>query len=123
MVDLIKRDPHYMNSYIDLDYDGVLAEPKLTHSNDYIWRCSFKCFECGKILCYKLLTCFCGLCIGLSWGFSFGCIAFVIIWFYTPCIRIAKVCLHPAEKSLAIFFSGKIILKIYSSCFQIITIR
>ncbi|KAH3892475.1 hypothetical protein DPMN_016593 [Dreissena polymorpha] len=37
---------------------------------------AYTCFECGKGLCYKLLTTFCGICIALGWGCDFAMIAF-----------------------------------------------
>jgi hypothetical protein len=34
-VDLIQRDPNNMNSFLQVDYEDVLAEPQGVHSTDW----------------------------------------------------------------------------------------
>ncbi len=34
-VDLVNRDPHRMNNYIQVEFDDVLAEPAGAHSADW----------------------------------------------------------------------------------------
>jgi len=60
-IDLINRDPHSMNHYVQVEFDDVLGEPTGAHSSDCVWKNSFKCFTCGKNFCYKFLTFFCGI--------------------------------------------------------------
>jgi len=63
-LDLINRDPHAMNNYIQVEFDDVLGEPEGAKSAECVWKNSFKCFNCGKNLCYQLMTYLCGICIG-----------------------------------------------------------
>ena len=104
-IDLVNRDPHDMNNYLQVEYDDVFAEPLGTHSADCVWRNSFKCFTCGKNLCYKILTYLCGICIALGWGCNFACISFEVIWFWSPFLRALHIMLHPVRKIFQILLS------------------
>ena len=101
-LDLINRDPHKMNHFIQVEFDDVLAEPSGTHSKDCVWKNSYKCFTCGKNNAYSILTLLCGIISALSWGCTFGCLAFEIIWCITPCVRLLNVLLHPIKKIFSI---------------------
>ena len=96
------RDPHSMNGFIQVEFDDVLGEPKGTHSKDCVWRNSYKCFTCGKNNAYKILTFLCGIFAALSWGCTFGCLSFKIIWCITPSMRLLHIILHPVKKILSI---------------------
>lgn len=63
-LDMENRDPNGMNSYIQVTFGDVLAEPEGARSADCVWRNSYKCFEGGLSCCYKLLTYICGLPAG-----------------------------------------------------------
>jgi hypothetical protein len=63
-LDLINRDPHAMNNYIQVEFDDILGEADGAHSAECVWKNSFKCFNCSKNLCYQLMTYLCGICIG-----------------------------------------------------------
>jgi len=104
-IDLVNRDPNNMNNYIQVEFDDVLAEPEGAHSADCIWKNSHKCFSCGMKFVYKLLTYCCGMCIALSWGCTFGEIAFANIWFFTPFMRLLTIVLHPLKKIFSIMLS------------------
>ncbi len=47
-LDLVNRDPHEMNGFIQVDFEDVLAEPAGAHSVDCVWDNSYKCFQLGK---------------------------------------------------------------------------
>jgi hypothetical protein len=34
-IDLVNRDPHDMNNYLQVEYEDVFAEPNGTHSADW----------------------------------------------------------------------------------------
>ena len=106
-IDLINRDPHDMNNYIQVEFDDVLGEPNGAHSADCVWQNSSRCFTCGKNLCYQLLTYLCGLCVALGWGCTFACVAFSSIWCWTPLLRILSILLHPAKKIISIMLGSK----------------
>ncbi|CAF1055687.1 unnamed protein product [Brachionus calyciflorus] len=105
-IDLIRRDPHEMNNYLQVEFDDVFAEPTGTHSADCVWRNSFKCFTCGKNVCYKLLTFFCGICISLAWGCAFAQISFSVIWCFAPYLRALHVVLFPFKKIYSIILAS-----------------
>ena len=77
---------------LQVTFEEVLGEPEGVRSIDCIWRNGYACFECGKSLCYKILTTFCGLCIALYWGCDFAATAFNHVWCYTPCMRDFSIC-------------------------------
>jgi len=54
-VDLINRDPHDMNNYIQVNFDDVLGEADGAHSAQCVWQNAFACFNCGKDFCYKYI--------------------------------------------------------------------
>jgi hypothetical protein len=101
-LDLVNRDPHNMNNFLQVEFDDTLGEPAGTHSSECVWRNSYKCFTCGKNLAYSICSFFCGIFIALYWGCTFGCLAFKIIWCVTPLMRLLHIILHPTKKILAI---------------------
>ena len=107
-IDLINRDPNAMNNYIQVEFNDVLAEPEGAHSADCVWQNAYKCFDCGKGCCYKLLTLICGLCVSLYWGCFFGYVAFCSIWIWTPFLRMVSIILHPTKKILGICLGSKL---------------
>lgn len=111
-IDMINRDPREMNNYIQVEFDDVFAEPTGTHSTDCVWRNSFKCFTCGKNVCYKLMTFFCGICIALAWGCAFAQISFSVIWCLAPYLRAIHIILYPLKKIYSIILGGKILLNL-----------
>ncbi|XP_053377544.1 caveolin-1-like [Mercenaria mercenaria] len=86
-LDMENRDPNDLNQHIKVMFEDVVAEPEGVRSMDCTWVNGFKCFECGKNVCYRILTLFCGLCIALFWGCEFAVTSFAHIWCYTPFIR------------------------------------
>ena len=104
-IDLVNRDPNDMNNYLQVEFEDVFAEPSGTHSMDCVWSNSFKCFTCGKNLCYQLMTFFCGLCIALAWGCYFASVSFEIIWFWGPYLRSLNILLYPIKKVFQITLS------------------
>ncbi|XP_052250471.1 LOW QUALITY PROTEIN: caveolin-1-like [Dreissena polymorpha] len=97
-LDMVQRDPNDLNSHIKVRFEDVLGEPDGAHSIDCVWKLAFTCFECGKGLCYKLLTILCGICIALAWGCNFALVAFDHVWCYTPCIRDFSICVGCFQK-------------------------
>lgn len=81
------RDPNGLNSHIQVMFEDVLGEPDGAHSIDCVWRNAYNCFECGKNLCYKLMTTLCGICIALEWGCEFAMVTFNHVWCWTPMMR------------------------------------
>jgi hypothetical protein len=71
-----------------------------------VWKNSFKCFTCGKNICYKILTFLCGICIALEWGCVFAQISFNVIWCWGPYLRAMHIMLHPIRKVLQICLSS-----------------
>merc|ERR1711970_491747 len=86
-IDLVNRDPNNINDHLKVTFEDVLAEPEGNHAMDCVWSNSYKCFNCCKKLCYTLMTLCCGICIAAGWGCEFAYIAFVHIWYITPCFK------------------------------------
>jgi hypothetical protein len=72
-------------------FEDVLAEPEGVRSLDCVWKCSYSCFNCWKNCCYALHTLLCGICIAMEWGCEFAYIAFMHIWFITPCFKVLEL--------------------------------
>ncbi|KAK2155273.1 hypothetical protein LSH36_244g03004 [Paralvinella palmiformis] len=87
-LDLENRDPCEINEHLKVSFHDVLAEPEGVHSNDCVWRCSYRCFNGSKNCCYRTLTVFCGCIFALCWGCEFACITFFHVWQGTPALRI-----------------------------------
>ena len=47
----------YESNFLQVAFEDVIAEPDGAHSNDCVWKCSFRCFTGAKLCCYRLLTC------------------------------------------------------------------
>lgn len=77
--------------FLQVAFEDVLAEPSGINSANCIWLNSYKCFNCGKNCCYKLLTLLCGICIALFWGCQFAVTAFQYIWCCTPQYRMYTI--------------------------------
>lgn len=99
-----KFPPTYL---FQVEFDDVLAEPEGARSADCVWRNTYKCFNCGRNLCYKILTFLCGICLGLFWGCVFACVSFKAIWCCGPYLRCLHIILHPIRKVHAIILSSK----------------
>merc|ERR1712033_103651 len=97
-VDLVNRDPNNINDHMKVAFEDVLAEPEGVKSGDCVWTNSYKCFNCCKELCYKILTFCCGICIAMSWGMEFAYISFAHIWFITPCFKVLEINCGCAKK-------------------------
>ena len=62
--DLMNRDPHKMNHFIQVEFDDVLGEPPGTQSKGCVWKNSYECFTCGKNFAYSIMTLLCGIICG-----------------------------------------------------------
>ncbi len=97
---------HFLFSWqFQVSFEEVLGEPDHTHSIDCVWKCSYKCFNLWKNLCYTLATLLCGICFATFWGCEFAEVAFWHIWYYTPLLRYFEV-------------NIKMIGKFYTVCVQ-----
>lgn len=72
-------------------FEEVIGEPDGAHSAECAWVCSYKCYEGGKNLCYKILTYICAAPLALCWGCQFACITFAHIWYITPSHRVCTI--------------------------------
>ncbi|XP_076469379.1 caveolin-1-like [Babylonia areolata] len=120
-LDLVNRDPNNINDHLKVAFEDVLAEPEGVRSMDCVWTNSYKCFNCCKDICYMISTLFCGICIAMEWGCEFADIAFVHIWYVTPCFKVMELncgciqklygmcvhcCMDPCCEACGILFSA-----------------
>ena len=121
-----RHDHHHHINFLILQvaFEDVLAEPDGAHSIDCVWRNSYRCFECSKGCCYKLLTIVCGIPLALCWGCEFACITFTHVWQITPWLRAFMIncgcaqkffgtclqcCLGPVCETAGLFFSNIVV--------------
>jgi len=90
-IDLVNRDPNELNDHVKVKFDDVLGEPEGAHAMDCVWTNSYKCFNCCKGCCYKLLTLLCGIPMAACWGCEFAMITFQHVWYVTPCMRVYMI--------------------------------
>nr|XP_022302182.1 caveolin-3-like [Crassostrea virginica] len=97
-LDMVDRDPNGLNAHVKVAFEDILTEPDGAHSIDCVWLNSYWCFNCGKNICYSLMTTLCGLFIALFWGCGFACITFKQVWCITPCLRCCSIEMGCAQK-------------------------
>merc|ERR1712154_500760 len=79
--------PNNINDHLKVQFEDILAEPEGAHAMDCVWSNSYKCFNLYKKCCYMIMTLCCGICIAAEWGCEFAYVAFVHIWYITPCFK------------------------------------
>ncbi|XP_061496033.1 caveolin-2 isoform X2 [Rhineura floridana] len=90
------RDPHGINTHLQLGFEDVIAEPASTHSFDRVWICSHALFEISKYLIYKLLTLFLAIPLALVAGILFAVLSCLHICWESEAKEIT--CLEPSGK-------------------------
>ena len=111
---------HLYTNIFQVSFEDIFAEPDAIHSHDCVWRLSYKCFNCGKDLCYMILTFLCAVPTALCWGCTFAEVAFQHIWEIAPYLRLLEIncfvcskifktilscCLAPCCETCGLFFS------------------
>jgi len=104
--DLGNRDPNNLNDHLQVAYEEVLGEPDHTHSLECVWKCSYKCFNLWKTLCYVIGTTLFGICIAMMWGCYFAEVAFWHIWYFTPLLKAIEIWLSIVKKLYGMCMSG-----------------
>jgi hypothetical protein len=78
-------------SFLQLNFEDVLAEPDVAHGFDPIWRAAFILFTGSRFWIYRLLSAILALPLALVWGITFSLITFFSVWLATPLLRIMDV--------------------------------
>ncbi len=114
------RDPNDISRHLQVTWVDVFGEPEGLYSKDGVWKCSFKCFEGTKNVCYMILSLLCAPIAAFWWGLSLACLGFQYIWCFNPCLRCCSIytmCWHecyslmlkafctPFVKAMALYFS------------------
>ncbi|XP_020620409.1 caveolin-1-like [Orbicella faveolata] len=81
------RDPMNRNSFLEVDFTDVIAEPDGFHSHERLYNCAFQTFNCTKNCCYLFLTFLCGGPLAFCFGCYFACLGFEYIWCVMPCTQ------------------------------------
>nr|A1X148.1 RecName: Full=Caveolin-2 [Echinops telfairi]ABL76164.1 caveolin 2 [Echinops telfairi] len=81
------RDPHRLNSHLQLGFQDVIAEPETTHSFDKVWICSHALFEISKYVLYKFLTFFLAIPLAFAAGILFAILSCLHIWIIMPFVK------------------------------------
>ncbi|XP_006882723.1 PREDICTED: caveolin-2 [Elephantulus edwardii] len=81
------RDPHRLNSHLQLGFEDVVAEPESTHSFDQVWICSNALFEISKYVIYKFLTVFLAIPMAFTAGILFAILSCLHIWIIMPFVK------------------------------------
>ena len=89
-------------SFFQIKFEEVFAEPEGTYSFGTVWGASFRVFTDTKLWCYRFLSSACAVPCALCWGVHFACLSFAQIWLYTPGFRSFRIQMRPASKVFAI---------------------
>ncbi|XP_061496032.1 caveolin-2 isoform X1 [Rhineura floridana] len=119
------RDPHGINTHLQLGFEDVIAEPASTHSFDRVWICSHALFEISKYLIYKLLTLFLAIPLALVAGILFAVLSCLHIWIVVPFTKSCLMVLPSVQavwKSVMDVFVAPLCRSI-GRCFTAINIR
>nr|XP_054487710.1 caveolin-2 [Agelaius phoeniceus] len=123
--DELDRDPHGLNSHLQLGFEDVIAEPELTHSFDKVWICSHALFELSKYVIYKVLTLVLAIPMALVVGIVFATLSCLHIWVVVPFVKTCLMVLPSVQtvwKSLTEVF----VVPFFQSlgrCFAMVNIR
>ncbi|XP_069085029.1 caveolin-2 [Pleurodeles waltl] len=93
------RDPHGLNTHLQIGFEDVIAEPSTTHSFDKVWICGHALFEVSKYLVYKLLTLLLAIPLAFLAGLIFALLSCVHIWIVMPFIKTCLMML-PSVKTI-----------------------
>ncbi|CAF1006934.1 unnamed protein product [Brachionus calyciflorus] len=119
-INLIERDPKEINSFIQVLFHDVIAEPYGSYSSDNIWIKSNKLYNGSKNCCYKFLSSIFMIPISLFCGCFLGFTAFYQIWLCIPYLRykyilfkffrringiLKAVCMAPEWNTYGLFFN------------------
>ena len=77
--------------YFQVAFEDVLGEPEGAHAMECVWRNSYKCFECCKGCCYKIMTLLCGIPMAMMWGCEFAMVTFHHDWCVTPALKMFMI--------------------------------
>ena len=119
-------------------FEDVIGEPEGSHSEECVWRNSYKCYYVGKNCCYMILTYICAIPSAFCWGCYFACLAFNHIWYFTPCIRVFNMnfsifsrvygtivhcCMDPCYESMALMFTRIFVTNVTGEAYKSVPIE
>ena len=78
---------HFNKFSLQINFFDIIAEPEGSHSFNTIWGTSYKVYSVTKFWLYRILTLLFGIPCSLFWGIYFACLAFIGVWWITPCIK------------------------------------
>ncbi|XP_006822104.1 caveolin-1-like, partial [Saccoglossus kowalevskii] len=84
-------------------FEDIFAEPDSTHSSDYVWGSSFRCFNKSKTCCYNCLSTVCAVPCAVYWGLVFACTIFWQIWFIVPSLRLLAINMWAVGKQNSLY--------------------
>ncbi|KAM9170679.1 caveolin-2 [Pangshura tecta] len=119
------RDPHGLNTHLELGFEDVLAEPASFHSFDKVWICSHALFELSKYALYKLLTLFLAIPLALVAGIVFAVLSCLHIWIVMPFVKTCLMVL-PSVQTVWKSVTDVLIAPLFQSlgrCFATVNIR
>ncbi|UYV67138.1 hypothetical protein LAZ67_4004048 [Cordylochernes scorpioides] len=93
-------------SYLQVEFDDIIAEPDDTHSVDCVWRGAHSVFTETKNCCYQVLSTLCALPIALLVGCCFACVSFQHIWCIGPAVRHCRIHCHAVRQYVNIILDS-----------------
>ncbi|XP_072257649.1 caveolin-2 [Pyxicephalus adspersus] len=119
------RDPHNLNSHLQLGFGDVIAEPDTTHSFDKVWICSTALYEISKYLIYKVLTVLLAIPLAFVIGLLFAILSCLHIWVVMPFVRTCLMVL-PSVQAIWKGVTDSLIAPLFASmgrCFSSVSVR
>lgn len=120
-VNLIQRDDHNLQTFINLGYEDIYGEPDPIHSFDGVWRSNYKLFVKIRAFFYKLFSLILFIPSAVVFGILFALFSVLSVFLLVPigkllsipCIWLFKVwsfvvsaVLDPVFRSISYLFSS-----------------
>jgi len=90
---------------LQLSFSDVFGEPEYVASTEQCWNSSKSTYECSQRLCYKILSSLCAVPSALCHGCLYACLAFEVVWCYTPSFQGMVVTVHHLGRVFSLYVS------------------
>ncbi|KAL9972647.1 hypothetical protein ACROYT_G018995 [Oculina patagonica] len=118
LTDFEDRDPQNHNAFLKVAYSDVICEPSAVHSPQCSHHFTKTIYDGTVLGTYSILTIVFGGLLSFLYGLTCGIMSFLMIWVFTPFVRLWLIPLGLMGK-VWLFFVKCFYDPIYESCGRI----
>ncbi|XP_067136903.1 caveolin-3-like [Centruroides vittatus] len=93
-IPLKKEAEKWEATYLQVEFEDIIAEPEGTHSPECVWKNAQKVYSGTKNSCYSCLSVCCALPISFFVAISFACVTFQHVWCLGPAVKHFRIACH-----------------------------